>query len=109
MGKDFDFDEIGKREPYVVPEGFFVNLQEKIERETISKRKHRVISWRAVITGAASLAATIAIVLTVGLSLSDTGSNGHSIEDVEECFSRLCEADQQFLLETYQEDVFLND
>lgn len=43
--KDFDFNDIGKQMPYLVPEGFFEQAQEQmVQRTGVDKRKnsHRI-------------------------------------------------------------------
>ena len=56
MNKDFDFDKIGKTTPYLTPEGFFNDTQDKIIRKVredrVKRRKLRV----AVITTMAAAA-----------------------------------------------------
>lgn len=104
MKHNFDFDNIGKREPYTVPDDFFVNLQDRIESETISKRKPRILSWRYILSGVSSAAAVIAIILAIGLHFGD---NRYDLDDVEQRFARLSESDQDYLLEIYQEDILL--
>ena len=32
MKKDFDFDDIGKKTPYRVPEGFFDEMQREVQK-----------------------------------------------------------------------------
>lgn len=109
MKHDFNFDNIGKREPYTVPDDFFADLQAKIEQGTAAKRRARIMPWKIVISSVASVAAMIAIIFALGLPNHQSTPHKYSLDDVEQSFAQLCEADQQYLLETYQEDVFLND
>lgn len=55
MSKDFDFDTIGKRTPYRVPEHFFEDMRQKIEARAgigqPKKRRRRVM--RIIVTTAA--------------------------------------------------------
>ncbi len=108
MKKDFDFSNIGKREPFTVPEHFFENLQAKIEQDATQTRKPRIFSWKVIMSSAASVAAVAAIIFTVGFRHSNATVKKYSLETVEQSFAQLCEADQQYLIETYQEDIFLN-
>lgn len=109
MKQDFNFNNIGKREPYTVPDDFFADLQAKIEQGVVAKRKARIMPWRIVISSVASVAAMIAIVFALGFPHQEPTPHKYSLDDVEQSFAQLCEVDQQYLLETYQEDIFLND
>lgn len=109
MKQDFDFDNIGKREPYTVPDDFFANLQTKIGQSAATKRKTKIMPWKIAISSVASVAAIIAIVFALGLPNQQSTPHKYSLDDVEQNFAQLCEADQQYILETYQEDIFLND
>ena len=109
MKQDFNFNNIGKREPYTVPDDFFADLQAKIEQGVVAKRKARIMPWGIAISSVASVAAMIAIVFALGLPNHQSTPHKYSLDDVEQSFAQLCEADQQYLLETYQEDIFLND
>ena len=35
MKKDFDFDRVGKRLPYTVPDDFFAKLEDDIDRKSV--------------------------------------------------------------------------
>lgn len=104
MKKEFDFNNIGKREPYTVPENFFTELEYKIESVTVKKTVPRILSWRYILSAITSVAAIAAIVLTIGLH---NVSNRYDLDDVEQRFTHLSESDQNYLLEIYQEDILL--
>ena len=116
MKADFDFDRIGKREPYEVPDNFFQCLEENIMEKAVPPHKRKAPSWRIILTSAASVAAVVAILFTVGIPLSRHSQNitdiqstqNYAMEDVERVFAQLNEADQNYLLETYQDDIFIN-
>ena len=38
MKKDFDFDDIGKKTPYRVPEGFFDEMQREVQKSTYADK-----------------------------------------------------------------------
>ena len=116
MKTDFDLDRIGKREPYEVPDNFFQCLEENIMKEAQQTHKRLTSSWRIFLTGAASVAAVIVILFTVGFPYTRHLQNisaiqstqKYAMEDVEQVFAKLSEADQNYLLETYQDDIFIN-
>lgn len=106
MKADFDFDSIGKREPYQVPDNFFQSLEDSIMKQTAPPRRRYRPSWHFILTGAAS-AAIAAILLAVGITPSLLQSDC-AMEDVEQSFDRLSETDQNFLLQTFNDDIFIN-
>ena len=107
MKTDFDLDRIGKREPYEVPDNFFQCLEENIMKEVVTPCRHPMLSWRVILTGAASVAAVVAVLFTTGIQ-SSRHTQHYAMEDVERVFAKLSEADQNYLLETYQDDIFIN-
>ena len=72
--------------------------------------------WAAAIAVAASVA--VLLVLNINFSAADSSlASSHSsqpsqaksdLEQVDQAFAQLSEADQAYLLDVYQEDVFLN-
>ena len=59
MKKEFDFDDIGKKTPYRVPEGFFDEMQRNVRKHTYGSKPagHRL--WITVSTGIAIAAVLI--------------------------------------------------
>ena len=118
MKDDFDFKSIGKRMPYEVPEGFFDSLEANVleivgkdkasnstatHRETPSRPQARK---RTLIYSMLSAAAAITLLLVVGLG--HTRQEAPTLNDVDKAFSQLSTADQQYMLNVYQEDEFIN-
>ena len=109
MNKDFDFDKVGKRMPYQVPDSFFAQLESNVMQEVKSevavtkKLGFRRITWGTIIGAAAAVA------LLVTVNLKSTKVNEYSAEAVNQAFSQLQPVDQAYLLEVYDEDVFLNE
>lgn len=109
MNKDFDFKQVGKRMPYEVPEGFFDEMEQNVMAEVktdIAKaqksRWRRRLAWGTI----AGAAAAVALLLTVNLRGHD--ASGYTDADVDRAFAQLQPADQEFLLEVYDEDVFIS-
>ena len=117
----FDFDQAGKRMPYSTPEGFFkemeANILEQVKNDKPApvriqpkKRSLRKVIWTAAIAVAASVA--VLLVLNIDFaaphsSLPSQADNG--IQAVDQAFAQLSSADQAYLLNVYQEDVFLDE
>ena len=130
----FDFKQVGKRMPYTTPDGFFKDMEKnileavkddtpqavKIQPKSVKvqpkKRPVFKMIWAAAIAVAASVA--VLLVLNIGFSAADSSlASSHSsqpsqaksdLEQVDQAFAQLSEADQAYLLDVYQEDVFLN-
>jgi anti-sigma-K factor RskA len=123
MNKDFDFDNAGKRMPYTTPDGFFDKLEEDIwievkndcrEKEAdkpvvpAEKQAHRKpFKWRILMRSAVAVAASIALALIVNMHFSTTSHTTPS--GVDQAFSQLSSDDQAYLLDIYQDDVFINE
>ena len=109
MEQNYDLSKIGKQMPYTVPDGFFDKLEENVMNEVKAqpaKKKATVIrmAFRAAIT----VAACIALFLVVKKVLpQDQDTNIDDFENVELAFNNLSTDDQDYLLEVYQEELFL--
>ena len=102
MDKQFDFEQVGKRMPYNVPDGFFDQLEENVMAKT---HPH---SWRG--WGWASLAAAAAVALFFVVTKNmpnDTTTPEDGFANVELAYNNLSTEDQEYLMEVYEEDVFM--
>ena len=116
----FDFDKVGKRMPYSTPEDFFkdmeTNILEAVKNDTPKpvKIKHKKrplmrVMWTAMLAVAASVA--VLLVLHIDFSAphpSNPSQTEQELQAVDQAFAQLSAADQAYLLDVYQEDVFLN-
>ena len=116
----FDFDKVGKRMPYSTPEDFFkdmeTNILEAVKNDTPKpvkiehkKRPLMRVMWTAMLT----VAASVAVILVLHIDFSAPHSSHPSqteqeLQAVDQAFAQLSAADQAYLLDVYQEDVFLN-
>lgn len=109
MTQHFDFNRIGKRMPYTVPEGFFSEMTERVVARAVSeaqakrKRRTRVVSLASAIV---AMAASIALFLVV--STTSRPATTVDMADVESAFSKLSADEQSYLLAVYQEDIFMD-
>ena len=117
----FDFGKVGKRMPYSTPEGFFkemeANILEQVKDDKpkpvrIQPKKRLLI--RGIWAAAMAVAASVAVLLILNIdfaaphsSLPSQADNG--IQAVDQAFAQLSSADQAYLLNVYQEDVFLDE
>ena len=117
----FNFGQVGKRMPYSTPEGFFkemeANILEQVKDDKpkpvrIQPKKRLLI--RGIWAAAMAVAASVAVLLVLNIdfaaphsSLPSQTDNG--IQAVDQAFAQLSSADQAYLLNVYQEDVFLDE
>ena len=111
MEQNFDFNKIGKQMPYTVPDNFFDELEEKVMREVKAQpvKKDKAKTIRIAIRAALAVAACLALFLIVKKALpqgSDTVTDDFA--NVELAFNNLSTEDQDYLLEVYQEELFMN-
>lgn len=112
MDKQFNFEQLGKRMPYNVPYGFFEQLEQNVMVEVTAgniatekpKQKARTVkmTFRILLTAAAAVA--LFFVVTKNMP-SDTTED--SFANVELAYNNLSTEDQEFLIEIYEEDVFM--
>lgn len=117
----FDFDQVGKRMPYSTPDDFFkdmeANILEQVKddkpkpvRIQPKKRPLMKVIWAA----AMAVAASVAVLLVLNIDFAEPHSSlpsqaDNEMQAVDQAFAQLSSADQAYLLDVYQEDVFLDD
>lgn len=117
----FDFDQVGKRMPYSTPEGFFkemeANILEQVKddkqvpvRRQPKKRPLMKVIWVAAMAVAASVAVLLVLNIDFMAPHSSLPSQAdNEMQAVDQAFAQLSSADQAYLLNVYQEDVFLDE
>lgn len=107
--KEFKFEQVGKQMPYVVPEGAFDSITssvlDRVDRQKPKGRRLRHVLWGSA-AAAAMVAASVAVMLVAGTGPFAKPSSDWS--DVDQAFAHLSPSDQAYLIEAYQEDVFLD-
>ncbi|MDO4165200.1 MAG: hypothetical protein Q4D56_12590 [Bacteroides sp.] len=106
MEKNFDFDRIGKRMPYTTPTGFFDQMEDNVwkeiqREEAVRRHKRKLFRLRSII-GMTAVAASIALLLVFHPGRQDSG-----LLQVEQAFANLSNEDQTYMLEVYQDDIFI--
>lgn len=119
MEKQFDFNQVGKRMPYGVPDGFFDRLQDNVMHEikeaqdsqpakTFKSKPRKAWFVRlAPITAVAAAALVALLLIPYGMPKETTPQEG-SYAKVEQAFDNLSDADRNYLISAYQDDLFLN-
>lgn len=115
MEKTFDFNTIGKRMPYTVPDGFFDKMEEDIVASLSSNttgekpKKARIIkiAVRSVLSAAAALALFFVVRATLPKS-EPVLASADDFASVELAFSNLSIEDQDFLIQVYEDEEYIN-
>lgn len=110
MEQNYDFNSVGKKMPYTVPDGFFDQLEEQVMNEVKAepakeKKSGKAKTIRIAIRTLLAVAACIALFLVVKMALpqgDDTITDDFT--SVELAFNNLSTEDQDYLLEVYQEE-----
>lgn len=117
----FNFDQVGKRMPYSTPDDFFkdmeANILEQVKNDKPApvriqpkKRSLRKVIWTAAIAVAASVAVLLVLNIDFAAPHSSLPSQAdNEMQAVDQAFAQLSSADQAYLLNVYQEDVFLDE
>ena len=115
MEKTFDFEEIGKRMPYTVPDDFFTKLEESVMDEVKVKKCETIAILKrnktVIIAIRSLLAAAAAVALFFVVQPMLTKNNMISADDyasVELAFNNLSSDDQDFLIAVYENEEFIN-
>ena len=113
MEQNYDFNKIGKQMPYTVPDGFFSKLEDSVmevwSENTSAAKAKRAKVVRMAIREVLAVAACIALFLIVRQTLPK-GQDivADDFDKVELAFNNLDTEDQDYLLEVYQEELFLD-
>ena len=103
--ESYNFDKIGKKMPYRVPDTFFDELENTIMIEVQKRQNKRNIL--KILYRSVAVAAAIALLMIVGGS--GTKNDKTDFAEIAQAFDNLSEADQTYLLEIYQDDIFINE
>lgn len=118
MKKEFDFDDIGKKTPYRVPEGFFEEMQRNVRKRTCGSRSpgHRL--WITVSTGVAIAAVSVGLLFipshfgkgergTSDLQILDT-KNCTAVVPADKWIREISDEELEELVSFSESDIFLN-
>ena len=109
MEQSFDFERIGKKMPYTVPEGYFERMEEDVMLAMTSTASSQVrkksIRWKRIGRIVGALAAVALLVLVVRTVRLNKENAKVGFGQVELAFNNLSADDQAFLLEVYEEEA----
>lgn len=121
--------KLNKRLPYSVPDGFFdvmeANVMAKIKADAEAgtsvgddkadtqmwdKRYRKTIKrTRTISLSFLAMAASLLLLFTILPKSTKTAQQANDLESIDKAFSQLSTDDQTFLMEVYDDDMFLDD
>ncbi len=122
-------EKLNKRLPYSVPDGFFdvmeANVMAKIKADDEAgtsvgddkadtqmwdKRYRKTIKHtRTISLSFLAMAASLLLLFTILPKSTKTAQQANDLESIDKAFSQLSTDDQTFLMEVYDDDMFLDD
>lgn len=122
-------EKLNKRLPYSVPDGFFdvmeANVMAKIKADAEAgtsvgddkadtqmwdKRYRKTIKrTRTISLSFLAMAASLLLLFTILSKSTKTAQQTNDMESIDKAFSQLSTDDQTFLMEVYDDDMFLDD
>lgn len=122
-------EKLNKRLPYSVPDGFFdvmeANVMAKIKADaeagtSVGDDKADTQMWdkqyrktikhtRTISLSFLAMAASLLLLFTILPKSTKTAQQTNDMESLDKAFSQLSTDDQTFLMEVYDDDMFLDD
>lgn len=120
-------EKLNKRLPYSVPDGFFdvmeANVMAKIKADAginvggdkadtqMRDKQYRKTTkhTRTISLSILAMAASLMLLLTIFSQSTKTVQQTNGMESIDKAFSQLNTDDQAFLMEIYDDDMFLDD
>lgn len=122
-------EKLNKRLPYSVPDGFFdvmeANVMAKIKADAEAgtsvgddkadtqmrdKQYRKTIKHtRTISLSLLAMAASLLLLFTIFPKSTKTAQQTNDMESIDKAFSQLSTDDQTFLMEVYDDDMFLDD
>ena len=120
-------EKLNKRLPYSVPDGFFdvmeANVMAKIKADAginvggdkadtqMRDKQYRKTTThtRTISLSILAMAASLLLLFTIFSHSTKTAQQTNGMESIDKAFSQLNTDDQAFLMEIYDDDMFLDD
>lgn len=120
-------EKLNKRLPYSVPDGFFdvmeANVMAKIKADAginvggdkadtqMRDKQYRKTTThtRTISLSILAMAASLVLLFTIFSQSTKTAQQTNGMESIDKAFSQLNTDDQAFLMEIYDDDMFLDD
>lgn len=116
MNQDYNFERVGKKMPFTMPDDFFDKVQANVlaevaKEEKMKQAKHHKAKVVRLFLAVASMAACVCFAVLVGRSVMGTDTKAQhpvaSVASVDKAYENLSADEQQELNATYANDVYL--
>lgn len=114
MEKEYDFNRIGKRMPYSMPEGFFDMVQHNVLAEVVVEEAARKAKRKTMRMRVCGIVAAVAASVCLVVGVATTGGNATheprqqaSMAKVDKAYDNLSAEEQAEIASTYENDVYL--
>ena len=104
---EFDFEKRTVPSPYTVPDGFFERMEERVAASVAVRRRERAGYLPPRLRYAAAAAVAALVVGTAALfQPASEASDGY--DEIARLFQQMSPDDQNSMLDSYSDDVFIN-
>ncbi|MDE5657833.1 MAG: hypothetical protein K2I25_02130 [Muribaculaceae bacterium] len=104
----YDFDKVGRKMPYRVPDTFFDDMERRIMAKAVASPRRRRNLLPALRRSARVAGAVAAVALLLVAVERVTPEAVACSTEIDIAFDSLSDADRSSLLEIYQDDIFMN-
>lgn len=105
---NFDFEKRTLASPYTVPEDFFEQMEDRLAMRAASIRFPQTHLMTRRLRYAAA-AAVVALVIGTAALYDSPASSPENFDEIARLFQQLSPDDQNSMLESYQDDIFMNE
>ena len=114
MKEKFDINKKNKKMPYSVPDGFFDSMEENVMKKIKNysePKKNHTIRLRQIAKVITTIAASLLVIFILNYSFQQKEKDEKDKEanSVDMAFNNLSADDQNYLINIYQNDIFLNE
>ena len=103
MTKHVDFDKIGKKTPFRIPEGFFDEMQQQVLQQ-VEEKPRRIMSLKHLSYSLIGIAAAVCAFIFIPRNDTDTEIDSESISWVEQ----ISDEDLKAMYDIYEHDIFMD-
>ncbi len=103
MTKHFEFDEIGKKTPYRIPDGFFDEMQKQVLQQAVEESHRKNILLRRISYAVIGMAAAVSAFIFIPRNTAKTEQQPASISWVEQ----MSDEDLKAMDDMSEYDIFM--
>ena len=110
MTEQFDFDKIGKKLPYRIPEGFFDDMQQQVMQQVEEQHRHRTMIRRisSVVIGMAAVFSALVYIPWSSNTSPDAQEHAKTESSAFSWIEQLSDDDLKAIDDMSEYDIFMN-